>query len=142
MVGDSENGPGQELRRRTMGTPYWHRTNENYQVAEFPAGEQVDVGVVGAGFTGLTTALLLAAEGRSVVVLEAHTVGTGASGATTAKVSVLQGIRLSTIRSRHGLDTARAYADANQYGLDWWAQFCETHGVPFQRILLSKLLLS
>lgn len=116
-----------------MSTPYWHRPTTDYQVAEFPAGEQVDVAVVGAGFTGLTTALLLATEGRSVVVLEAHTVGAGASGATTAKVSVLQGNRLSTLRSRHGLDTARDYAHANQYGLNWWAQFCEAHGVSVQR---------
>ena len=75
--------------------------------------------VAGAGFTGLITALLAAARGKSVVVLEARTVGSGASGATTSKVSVLQGTRLSQIRSRHGLDTARAYAEANQFGLDW-----------------------
>jgi glycine/D-amino acid oxidase-like deaminating enzyme len=39
-----------------------------------------DVAVIGAGFTGLGAARRLAMEGRSVVVLEAETVGFGASG--------------------------------------------------------------
>ncbi len=42
--------------------------------------EQADVCVVGAGFTGISTALTLAERGYSVVVLEANRVGWGASG--------------------------------------------------------------
>ena len=116
-----------------MGTSFWRRTTIDPPATEFPEGEHVDLVIAGAGFTGLITALMAAARGKSVVVLEAHTVGAGASGATTAKVSVLQGTRLSTLRSRHGLETARHYAEAHQYGLDWWAEFCETHGVSAQR---------
>ena len=116
-----------------MSTPYWYGSSIETPVAEFPDGEQVDLVVAGAGFTGLITAIMAAARGRSVVVLEAHSVGSGASGATTAKVSVLQGTRLSSIRSAHGLDTARDYAEANQYGLEWWAEFCDTHDVQVQR---------
>ena len=41
---------------------------------------RADVCVVGAGFTGLSTALCLAERGYSVVVLEANRVGWGASG--------------------------------------------------------------
>lgn len=102
-----------------MSTPYWYGSSITTSGTEVPDGEHVDLVVAGAGFTGLITALLAAARGKSVVVLEARTVGSGASGATTSKVSVLQGTRLSQIRSRHGLDTARAYAEANQFGLDW-----------------------
>ncbi|MGX1856355.1 FAD-dependent oxidoreductase [Dietzia sp. NPDC055340] len=116
-----------------MGTSYWQRSTIDVPAVDIPADEHVDLVVAGAGFTGLITALMAAARGHSVVVIEARTVGAGASGATTAKVSVLQGTRLSAIRSRHGLDTARAYADANLYGLDWWAEFCETHDVAVQR---------
>ena len=116
-----------------MGRSFWRRTTIDPPLAEFPEGERVDLVVVGAGFTGLITALMAAARGSSVVVLEAHTVGAGASGSTTAKVSVLQGTRLSTIRSHHGLDTARAYAEANQYGLDWWTEFCDSHDLDAQR---------
>jgi gamma-glutamylputrescine oxidase len=42
--------------------------------------QRCDVCVVGAGFTGLSTALHLAARGYHVVVLEADRIGAGASG--------------------------------------------------------------
>ena len=41
---------------------------------------QVDVCVIGAGYTGLSTALFLLEKGLSVTVLEAVKVGFGASG--------------------------------------------------------------
>src|SRR5438309_1831092 len=47
--------------------------------------------VVGAGLTGLTTALLLARAGRKVGVVEARHHGAVTTGRTTAKLSVLQG---------------------------------------------------
>ena len=72
--------------------------------------------VVGAGITGLMTALLLSRAGRSVTVLEAAELGAGTTGRSTAKVSVLQGTRLSAITDRHGIDIARRYVEANQEG--------------------------
>ena len=41
---------------------------------------RADVCVIGAGFTGLSTALHMAEKGLSVVVLEAQRIGWGASG--------------------------------------------------------------
>ena len=52
-------------------------------VTDYPAltGEQVaDVCVIGAGFTGISTALFLAERGYNVHVVEANRVGWGASG--------------------------------------------------------------
>ena len=46
----------------------------------FTADRDVDVAVIGAGFTGLSTALHLARAGRSVAVLDAYEPGWGASG--------------------------------------------------------------
>ena len=46
----------------------------------------VDVAVVGAGYTGLYTALRLAQAGRSVALLEASRVGWGASGRNGGQV--------------------------------------------------------
>jgi glycine/D-amino acid oxidase-like deaminating enzyme len=48
---------------------------------------RADVIVVGAGFTGLSTALSLAEKGTSVVVLDAHEPGWGASGRNGGQVN-------------------------------------------------------
>ncbi|MDX1433164.1 MAG: FAD-binding oxidoreductase [Gammaproteobacteria bacterium] len=50
-------------------------------------GTQADVCVVGAGFTGVSTALHLAERGYDVVLLEAARVGWGASGRNGGQVS-------------------------------------------------------
>ncbi|BFN28833.1 MAG: gamma-glutamylputrescine oxidoreductase [Gammaproteobacteria bacterium HGW-Gammaproteobacteria-9] len=48
--------------------------------SELQDNKQVDVCVIGAGYTGLSTALFLLEKGYSVAVLEAAKVGFGASG--------------------------------------------------------------
>lgn len=53
------------------------------QVTDYPTlqgEESVDICVVGAGFTGVSTALALAERGYSVAIIEANRVGWGASG--------------------------------------------------------------
>lgn len=47
---------------------------------------RTDVAVVGAGFTGLSTALHLAQQGTSVVIVEANEVGSGGSGRAFGQV--------------------------------------------------------
>lgn len=94
-----------------------------------PVQGHYDVAVVGAGLTGLTTALLLAGAGRSVLVVEARRVGAGTTGGSTAKVSVLQGSRLGRIRDRHSVDAVRDYVTAQLEGAAWLRRFCEEHGV-------------
>lgn len=47
---------------------------------ELEGDAQADVCVIGGGFTGLNTAIELAQRGLSVILLEAHQIGWGASG--------------------------------------------------------------
>ncbi|MEJ3405390.1 FAD-dependent oxidoreductase [Rathayibacter sp. YIM 133350] len=89
--------------------------------------------VVGAGLTGLTTALLLARAGRRVAVLEARDVGAVATGNTTAKLSLLQGSHLQKIRSKNTEAVLQAYVAANLAGQRWMLDFAATHAVPVQR---------
>ena len=58
------------------------------------ADRSADVAVVGAGLTGLITAVLLARAGKDVLVLEAHSAGAGATGNTTAKTKEIKTFRM------------------------------------------------
>jgi glycine/D-amino acid oxidase-like deaminating enzyme len=91
-----------------------------------------DVVVVGAGITGLITAVLLARAGKKVLVLEARSVGAGTSGNTTAKISLLQGSKLSKMSARHGNALVRQYVEGNREGQAWVLRHCESHGLSVQ----------
>lgn len=99
------------------------------------AGESLDVLVVGAGLTGLTTSLLLARAGLRVACVEARRVGAVTTGRTTGKVSLMQGTRLSRIRRHQSEEVAAAYVEANREGMEWLLRFCDDHGVDVQRRL-------
>lgn len=116
-----------------MSTPLWQDDAPAYPTSPFPTNGHVDVAVVGAGFTGLITALLLAGEGRSVAVLESRRVGAGASGATTAKATLLQGTQLSTLASTHNREVAADYLAAHRTGQEWLREFCAHHGMSTHR---------
>ncbi len=63
--------------------------------------KSVDVCVVGAGFTGVATALSLAERGYSVALVEANRVGWGASGRNGGQI--INGISgLERMRKKHG----------------------------------------
>ena len=94
--------------------------------------DHADVIVVGAGITGLSTALMLLDSGRRVIVLEQDVPGALASGRNTGKASLLQGSRLSTIRRHHPARLVRAYVDGNRAGQQWLRRTCERAGVQLR----------
>ena len=89
----------------------------------------VDVAVVGAGITGITTALLLKEAGASVAVLEARSVSSGTTGYTTAKVTSLHQLVYGELVSSFGEEGARAYGEANQAGLEQIAKLVGDLGI-------------
>lgn len=97
----------------------------------FEPGAHHEVVVVGAGITGLATALQLMRDGRDVAVVERGGVGELASGSNTGKVSLLQGTTLSSLRSGHPATLVRAYVDANRDGQAWLQQTAGELGVPW-----------
>ncbi len=70
-----------------------------------------DVAVIGAGFTGLSAALALATAGRSVAVLDARQIGSGASGRNGGQVGSGQRVDQVTLEQEYGPKTARALWD-------------------------------
>jgi glycine/D-amino acid oxidase-like deaminating enzyme len=96
------------------------------------AGEQFDAIVVGAGVTGLSTALAMTDVGLRPLVLERRSVGAGTSGRSTAKVSVLQGDRTHQIERRHGEQTTQAHVRANLDGLEQIRLWSDRLQVPVE----------
>ncbi|MEQ4538337.1 MAG: FAD-binding oxidoreductase [Billgrantia sp.] len=72
---------------------------------------ECEVCVVGAGFTGISSALHLAEQGHDVVVLEAARVGFGASGRNGGQIVNSYSRDMDVIEAKYGTETARALGD-------------------------------
>jgi glycine/D-amino acid oxidase-like deaminating enzyme len=69
--------------------------------------DSTDVAVVGAGFTGLSAARTLAKRGVQVAVLEAETLGWGASSRNGGMVLTGMKLPVPTLITRYGRETVR-----------------------------------
>jgi glycine/D-amino acid oxidase-like deaminating enzyme/nitrite reductase/ring-hydroxylating ferredoxin subunit len=104
-----------------MPTPSAHAsvwlTEDGGRYPALAADLDVDVVVIGAGITGLTSALLLQRQGLDVAVIDMHEIATGTTGHTTGKVSSQHGLTYAQLVHDRGEDVARLYADANEAGV-------------------------
>ena len=78
-----------------------------------------DVCVIGGGIAGLTTAYLLASEGKSVIVLDAKpAVAAGETAFTTAHLAWVIDDRFARVAAIRGDDAARLAADSHLAAID------------------------
>src|SRR5919106_6539119 len=83
---------------------------------------RTDVCIIGAGIAGVTTAYLLAQEGRSVVVLDDGPIGGGMTGRTTAHLTNAFDDRYFEVEKLHGEDGSRLIAQSHTAAIDMVAQ--------------------
>jgi len=81
-------------------------------------GTGTGVCVVGAGIAGLTTAYLLAREGKEVVVLDDGAVGGGETGRTTAHLTSVLDHRYFELERLHGKQGAVLAAESHSAAID------------------------
>ena len=84
-----------------------------------------DVCVIGAGFTGLSTAYHLAQRGYDVAVLDAQRVGFGASGRNGGQVSMGQRRDQDDLEGIVGKDHARQLWDIGAQAVDLVKELCQ-----------------
>src|SRR6266487_6562882 len=87
---------------------YWHTTVQMPDDSNLsPLPEKVDVAIIGAGFTGLSAARTLAKHGATVAVLEANTIGWGASSRNGGMVLTGLKLGMQTIQKKYGREIAK-----------------------------------
>jgi glycine/D-amino acid oxidase-like deaminating enzyme/nitrite reductase/ring-hydroxylating ferredoxin subunit len=107
-----------------MHNPVERSTSVWMNTASLPAeqplthDERADVCVVGAGIAGLSTAYLLAREGKSVVVLDGGHLAGGQTQRTTAHLSNAIDDRYTEIERIHGAEGARLAAESHTAAID------------------------
>jgi gamma-glutamylputrescine oxidase len=109
---------------------YYAQTAEH--LPRFPSAQgdlDCDVCVVGAGFTGLSTAYHLAKRGYDVIVLDAQRVGFGASGRNGGQVSVGQRVEQDTLEEMVGDAHARQLWDIGVEAVDLVRALCKSDDV-------------
>jgi glycine/D-amino acid oxidase-like deaminating enzyme/nitrite reductase/ring-hydroxylating ferredoxin subunit len=114
----------------------WTGTVDSTPYPPLQANARADVCVVGAGIAGLTTAYLLAREGRSVVVLDDGRPGGGQTGVTTAHLSYEIDDSYVKMVRLHGAEGARQAYHSHRAAIDRIEAIAQLEGIDcdFQRV--------
>lgn len=100
-------------------TSVWFATAPEIETdGPLTADASADVVVVGAGIAGMTTAYLLAREGRKVVVLDDGAVGGSMTGRTTAHLVNALDDRYYELERLHGERGSRLAAESHSAAID------------------------
>src|SRR5215212_10747177 len=99
-------------------TSVWMATEDVPEFGQLAHEASADVCVVGAGIAGMTTAYLLAREGKAVVVLDDGPVGGGQTQRTTAHLSNALDDRYFEIERIHGEQGTRLAAESHTAAIE------------------------
>jgi glycine/D-amino acid oxidase-like deaminating enzyme/nitrite reductase/ring-hydroxylating ferredoxin subunit len=105
-------------------TSLWIDTADTLAAQPLSQDISVDVCVVGAGISGLTTAYLLAREGRGVAIVDAGRVGNGQTSVTTAHLSCVIDDTFKEMLRLHGPDGARLAFESHARAIDRIEAIC------------------
>lgn len=93
---------------------YWLSSTEETNFPPLREDISVDVAIVGGGMVGITTAFLLKRGGLKVAILESDHILQGVTAHTTGKLTSQHGLIYGKIKSQHGTEKAKQYAEANE----------------------------
>ncbi|RPI15801.1 MAG: FAD-dependent oxidoreductase [Ignavibacteriae bacterium] len=96
----------------------WVDTAELPEYPPLDKDYQCEVCIVGAGITGITTAYLLAKEGKQVIIIDDGPIAGGETGRTTAHITNVIDDRYYKIEFWHGEEGARLAADSQTKAIE------------------------
>ncbi|MFQ6024567.1 MAG: NAD(P)/FAD-dependent oxidoreductase [Acidiferrobacterales bacterium] len=123
--------------------PYWWEAIPRQALPEVSLPKQTDVAIVGGGYAGLSAALTLVRAGRSVIVLEAGAINTGASTRNGGQANGQIKISFSKLIGRVGLARAMRIYTEGRNALDHLVALIEAEGIncefaPVGRFLAAR----
>lgn len=102
---------------------------------------EADVCIVGAGIAGLSTAYMLAREGRRVIVLDDGPIASGETRRTTAHLSNAIDDRYVEIERIHGVEGARLAAESHTAAIDKIAEIVRDEAIDCEFARLDGYLI-
>ncbi len=103
------------MNRTVKSTPYWWEAAPLAKHDEMQLPGRSDVVIVGAGITAMCAAIPLLRAGRSVTIVDAGEIGSGASTRNAGYVSRSFKHSFADLERKHGLEYAiRLYAELQQ----------------------------
>lgn len=111
------------------GRSWYEETVERPRYPQLEESLDVDVLVVGGGFTGLSAAAHLAAGGVRVAVLEAHRFGDGASGRNGGQLNTGQRLWTSELEPAYGFERTKALFDLAERAKAHLLDFAAAHAI-------------
>ncbi|MDA9877312.1 FAD-binding oxidoreductase [bacterium] len=108
---------------------YSASTNKSLAFESLEGQHAADICVVGAGYTGLSSALHLAERGYRVIVIEAETVGFGASGRNGGHVGIGQRQDQQYLEAKFGREVASTLWDMSLEAVDTVKDLIQKHRI-------------
>lgn len=109
---------------------YWHTTVQMPDDSNLtPLPEKVDVAIIGGGYTGLSAARTLAKNDIHVAVLEANTIGWGASSRNGGMVLTGLKLGMQTVMKKYGREIAKRLFQCSLDSIDTVEQIVKEENI-------------
>ncbi len=110
-------------------TPYWWEAAPLRALPQTLLPAEVDVAIVGSGYSGLAAALVTARGGRSTLVLEAEAAGQGCSTRNGGQVSTSLKPTYGALAAKHGSERAVAIRKEGFKALEFAEALIKREGI-------------
>ncbi|WP_407269914.1 FAD-dependent oxidoreductase [Radiobacillus sp. PE A8.2] len=108
---------------------YWRESVEIPSFESLKENIHVDVGIVGGGITGITTAYLLVKQGLKVALLDSGKLLNGTTGHTTAKITAQHGLIYDELIQHLGEEKASMYYQTNSQAIEFIKDTIDEHNI-------------